>query len=441
MVTRAIISVLITWLLFAGQVLAATLTVIASQPEVELGRSLRVLINYVGPRDPGDVDLQAWEHGFHVDRAARDVEEVASGEVHVTETLRLSPRLSGAQPLASLALGGAVSRPVSITVRPAVRNGIDARPTTLAHPDTVWAGQALTIGARITLFDVRNEVVAEPFDTPGFRLQRVETKRVTTDTGRTEVELRWHVVAARAGVFTVQLPRIDQRGHGRWRFFLPRHAIEVKPLPAYLPPTVPVGPLEFKVGFGAAGDQLQWVVRVDSPGILPTSIHGLARQLAAHAGTTVDNVRSENGAYRVALPDTLLGWGRGLQVTVPVFDPAVGQLREQVFHLPRWWQLSPGLKIVVGMAGFFFVLTLLMWVLDRLRALRLRQQFRQRLQQTRDAHELRRVLLNHADVKTLDAWANTRSEQALALQLNRACFQSNQRQAQAGLIRATLALV
>ena len=421
-------------LLAAPALHGAGLRVEAGKAAVELGRPLAVTVTFQGPHDPGFVDYQPWREDFFVEPRDRTVERGPEG-VRITATVRVYPRRGGRLKLHALRHGGALSRPVAVTVTPPVHDGVDATPRLAPLPATAWAGEPVELAVTVALLHPRNQVTAGELELPGFTVHGLPPRKRQED-GHGEVVLRWRLFGNEAGLHTLELPAIVQRGKGRWRFHPPLTSLEVRPLPAYLPASVPVGALAVSSARVDTAAGPRWRVSVTGPGRLPAEVWGLRRRLADLGRTTVAavSVAARSGAdsmapavqvYEVAVPRWSWGLGKGPRVTVPYFHPQRGALVEATVRLPAVWRLpywAGGLllaAVVLAVAGAAWR------VRGRVRRWWHRRRLRGELRAAADPHALRRLLLSAADCRTLEAWAAAAggdSAADVARRLNAACF-------------------
>lgn len=420
-------------LLLAAPVLhGAGLRVEAAKAALELGRPLPVTVTFQGAEDPGFVDYQPWREDFFVEPRDRVVERGAAG-VRVTEQVRAYPRRSGRLKLHALRHGGALSRPVAVTVTPPVHDGVDATPRVAPLPAAAWEGEAVDLTVTVPLLHPRNEVTAGELELPGFTVHALPPIK-RQGGGHGEVVLRWRLFGNDAGLHMLELPAIVQRGKGRWRFHPPLATLEVRPLPAYLPASVPVGALTVTGARVEAAGGPRWRVSVASPGRLPAEVWGLRRRLAELGRTTVAavTVATRTGAeaamvqvYEVAVPRWSWDLGAGSQVTVPYFHPQRGALVEATIQLPAVWRLPSWARGLVLAAVAVAVAGAAWRARGVVRRWRHRRRLRRALGAAADPHVLRRLLLSAAGRRTLASWAEAAGgddAEDVARRLNAACF-------------------
>ncbi len=415
---------------------AASLRVEPEAATVEMGRHLEVEVTYGGADDPGFVSYGAWREEFATERLDRTVEATGEG-VRVIESLRVFPRRTGVLKLHALRYGGALSRPAPVTVTPLVRDGIDATPRLRPLPATAWVDEPLEVAVAAARLHPTNRIIAHAFGTtPAFTVLELPPRRETGPGGGVDV-LRWRLLPRRHGIHTVELPAIEQRGRGRWRFHLPLMEVEVRPLPSYLPAAVPVGAIAVASAVVAGAGGPAWRVVVTNPGRLPEEVHGLRTALARIGGVGVEGValattpglagpsQPARQVYTVPVPPWSWGLGPGPRLAVPYFDPAGGRVAERVHHLPPRWRVPPFALYLLAAAAIAAVAGIALAGHRGWRGWRRRRALRRAAATARDPHELRRLLLDAGGFRTLGAWADARGGTVatdIARRLNALCF-------------------
>lgn len=410
--------------------------VVVDKSQVEMGKYLFLRIEYVGDSVPEISNLQKWYDDFFVDRREQEAEKLANGLIKYTEYLRLYPRRVGNMVLGAIAMGGAIAQPVRIKVNAAVRNGIDGTPHWLPLPSSIWQGQTIAVSIIQNSLHPSNQVVIEAGLFPGFYVQQLNDKTELQETIKT-VQLRWLFTAQTTGLMQLEAPAIEQRGRGRWRFYLPRATIKVKPLPSYIPPTVPVGKLTIRTGVSQVDQKPVWTVELQNKGQLTEEIYGIRRQLSELTGTPVevikvsgyhpdkDNPMTAAHRYSVPVPDWSMGFINGPEITVQYFDVDEGRIKSVTGSLPGVWYVTRlwrnvlllvfGLIVViVSVIGFRTIKNIQAW-----------RSYRHLLKQSTNPHELKRLLLEPGDFCTLDAWSVVKVDpmaKQITRKLNALCY-------------------
>ncbi|MGV6816061.1 MAG: hypothetical protein ACWA44_02185 [Thiotrichales bacterium] len=415
--------------LFPGWVFAVSLNLDGLSDEVEFGKFLSVDVRYEGGKPQGDFDLQQWQDDFFIEYRGKEREPIDDRRVRVIQHLRLYPRGTGSLVLERIAYGGTFFGPVRIQSIPPLRNQIDASPRLSTLPKSIWSGQLFSLRVKVPLLHPSNHIDVETAEIPGFRVLGTERKSEADS-----VELSWYLVAERSGEQLLAPPAIEQRGRGRWRFYLPFSRLGVKPRPSYLLPGVPTGKPDVQVAIKKEAGKKWWELSIQSSGDLPRDIYGVRNFMATMAGVTAGDVerrdqpwaigRGAARVYRVAVPDWAFG-GKPLELELRYFDTDAGIMKEIPIKFPGAWNF-PGIFLWLLMLPAVALAWALIFMVRRLiGAAQDLQHFRQRLAASSDAHELRRVILAAGQYVSLDDWARGSSgnvAQSLAQQLNALSF-------------------
>ena len=420
----------LTLLFFLPALQAATLELQLDKSRLENGKFLLAKIIYRGVKTPGALDLSQWREDFFIDRNDPEISTSADGQVEVDISARLYPRRSGDLILQAIALGGAIARPAHVLVAAPIRNGVDATPKLRALKSYYWADQAIDIVIEAPLHDARNEIVADDFVAENFSVVRLPDRRIKTAQGES-VLLHWRLLSARKGFHSLELPTIQQRGRGRFRFHLPKLSLRIKPLPAYLPPTVIVGQPMLTSSLQQNGEQAKILqIEITNHGRLPTQPEGMA-ELFQSLGVEESAIESRDEIregvarriYRIQLPTWFAP--QRAEINLAYFNSESGRL-ENLHHRTPWLWRLPRYMTWLGLLIALLALIFIFYRIDQLaERLRQRHRLRQQIRQSANAHQIRRLLLQYSQTKTLQEWRKQQrkaSARQVAEALNRACF-------------------
>lgn len=409
-----------------------------SGTEVEMGKQLSAELIYQGQANVGEANLEQWQEYFFIDRGDIEIDNLITGQIQTKEMLRLYPRQTGEQVLEAVALGGAILKPVRIKVTPSVRHGIDGTPRWQALPEKIWQGQTINACLELTLFNDRNYVKIGEASFPEFLVEKL-SKDKRLQNGLNQVSQCWQLTAKASGIHRLSAPSIEQRGRGRWKYYLTQPSIQVLPLPSYLPPSVPVGLTTLNTDVITDNDNRYWRVTVSNNGIFETEAYGIRSALAKVANVESDDItvkkdfistqqqRQYRQIYKVALPTFAWGMGQGPVISLRYFDTRDNQLKIMTGHLPAVWQLPPWLQAVLWGLGGLMLYGILVYLYRLLKQLANNQKFKVKIRQAGDAHELRHLLLESKTpaFNSLSQWADSVSDRRagdIASKLNHLCF-------------------
>ncbi len=415
----------------------STLVVSTDKQKLEMGKYLSVKIVYTGQNIPEPAQLKNWTQDFFVEDMDTDTEHLPQHFIKTTRTLRLYPRTSGNKVLHAIAQGGAIARPVKIMVLPVIRHNIDGTPQWLKIPSEIWQGETIKITIRQNLMSAENQVVTEQAKFPGFSIIK-SWQEITTKNGISTVYINWLITAQNYGYFTLEAPSIVQRGRGRWRFYLPAMPIKVKPFPAYIPPTVPVGQLKVISDIKYIGQQPYWLITIKNHGYLAEEIYGIRSQLTQPGHHSAEQVRlikpllkSDDPLisirqYMAMVPKWTLGF-KNKWIEVYYFDTVTGTLKKIPIQLPSVWYIQSKWLYLFYLSAALLLLVIIFYIIKKIKYFNIRQTFKQAVKSCSTAHELRQLLLSKNHYSTLSDWAESAdipSADNIAHQLNDLCFNS-----------------
>jgi len=408
---------------------AAELTVTLDSAESEMGKYFLADIRYQGPATDAEFNLSEWSNDFFLSLQNSRMLALEQGGIEKTASVRLYPRRSGSITLPSIAFAGAIAGASRVTVQRSVRNDIDATPELLPLQSYYWTDQAIFIGVDVALHDVRNRIDVDDFELEGFRVQALKPQR-RQQQGRDIIQLQWMLLTPQKGNYQIELPAIHQRGRGRFRYHLPALNLTIKPLPAYLPATIPVGQIDVSSELVREPKQAaMWRISIEKDGYLPPHVEGFQTLFDALglAAPGSKETTSQNGRVSLQYQLPVPGWyfASPNTIQIPYFDTRSGQLITLQHRLPVVWQV-PSYVYVAGLFLLMIVIFYAGYHLNKVAELvRYWMRFRQQIQQADSAHSLRLLLTSELCSKTLGEWSAktpcARAQQ-IAQDLNECCF-------------------
>lgn len=400
-----------------SQACANTLELVIDKRRVELGKPLLLTLtwNAVSP-SLETINLEALRRDFYVS-APPAAETLARQQ---RWTLRLYAYASGEFELPALQFGTAHTRPVTITVTPAIdpKDKTVIEMATHISTTTPWLKQQVRVA--VTIINSTPIVVLttqEPATTAaqiqGFT--PVQTAAAREPANRYRHTLGWHVYPLRQGEqtlgpFMVFYQRDGIRTH---QFVLPPLRLEVSPLPSYLPATIPVGRLSLHTTTPPPWWQLTGrlhtlQLRLVAQNMLESDLPDLHQQIRATPALNLHSAQEQQ--QRLASVDTDLihhdyqvpytANNQGLlhfpSVNLQYFDPELSRLQTKTY---------PGARIVALHGWFAAILfTALLWSMFCLSRLAIRwlrrywrcmqgyREARRLLAKAKSAHDIREVL-------------------------------------------------
>ncbi len=426
----------------------AVLNIVTDKTELEMGKFLSVQLVYFGQSIPEPAQLHSWNKDFYIEDMSRDSETLPGGYIKTIQYLHLYPRTTGIKTLHAIAQGGAIARPVDINVRPLIRNSINGVPHWKPPPNDIWQGEIIIISIVQNLMTDNNQIKTEEARFPGFSVlhswQESEYKN-----GIKTVRVNWQLKAQNYGHFSLDAPSVVQRGsRGRWRFYLPVINIAIKPVPAYIPATVPVAQIEVSSNLQQINSWPVWLLSIKSNGYLGEEIYGIRSRLAKMAQTMPDRVKfaaheqlTNTGkqsaqSWRVAVPT----WTTPLKntlISIDYFDPELGQLKQAQIQLPSLWYIPLFAQYLLYILLLLLIALLVFYMYKWFKSRQKRITFIRDIEACASADQLRELLLQTSGSRTLSAWAEQvqdRSLQELAHSLNLLCFKASNNNASYDLL-------
>ncbi len=344
--------------------------------QAELGMPLTVWLHYQGPADLDRIRTDPWEREFFVDRG------YAKRQANTQQLrLRVTPRRTGELDLPALRLGGAQSQPLRVQAEPAREAGQQLTPTWRVSHSQAWQGEEIRAVLALTIPRAARLTVVPPVMTDA-RVDALPPRVRRLDDQRVEYHFAWLLRPRAAGQTVINAPvlRYLHEGVPRRRFHFPDHRVNVRALPAYVTPTVPIGAL-------SGGQNGAPIIAIGVPA--PQLLAALQRTgLQGSVAATRDGNTGTHSQARVHG-----GWSEQQPQGLVYFDPTAGRLRalhptSPAAPWPVW--LSAGVAIMIGGVWLFSARHRL---IRRWQLLHYRRRLTRRLWQAADARAAIAALL------------------------------------------------
>jgi hypothetical protein len=389
------------------------LTLELDHQEIELGADVVARITAHGVPDRlAELDLGALGEDF-----AFDLGKSSDGAAQSIKVV-LHPRRTGELTVPSLALGGARTAPHTLSVRPAAtsKGSIDVH--TSAAGLRVWQRQQLIVTVEVDTPQPFASLETEPWSPEGFEVVPLPVSRQRNShpaDHRESLRLGWAIFPLNAGAQTVELPRIRYVRNGLVQrvFAPPLLHVEVRALPSYVPPTLPVGRVELNAALQGpsvlhTSAITTWRVSLSSDELPPWWLPAVLRQVRSDDELKVFTVSSErsmspdpNGVHgetvhRIPIKPLINGVLALPALRLQYFDPHKGRLVTIVYPGERYLALGPWTRLVLGVLTLLGAYALLMrfrrWWLDRRRRHRHRREALALLNGAADPVQMRAAL-------------------------------------------------
>lgn len=367
MVGRGWLALGLMWMGLPLAALAGDLPLTLDHARIERGRWAVAEIRAPADAPPlADLDLAPWETAFHIERLDG---QTASGQAQRLR-LRLHPRRTGSLILPPLHFHGRQTSPARLEV---VADHPRGDPVVLTHTisaTTAWERQQIRLMVTVITPDEFASLRSGELRLPDFAVTPLPARRepLTQDGQRRfRLQLGWALYPLHPGQPRLELPPVEYRlgGGTERRWYLPRVKLAVRPLPAWLPPTIPVGTvtLDSRVEpdwpWLRTGRLATWEIVLRSPDMPPAWLPPVLRQIRSSAdlrvfpATTRRSLTPDQAGVHgqvihrlpfkpltdgpVALPTLRLRW----------FDPRDGRLHTREYSPARPWALRLPLQLLL----------------------------------------------------------------------------------------------
>jgi hypothetical protein len=470
-------------LLSFAAVASPQLSLSLNKTETQLGKPVRAeLVAVATPQKLASLDLQPLQDAFGVvvvESATNVSDPRWPGAAVQLLRLRLYPRRTGELTLPALHLGEAHSQARTVHVLDGSRGGVPIGVVTHLSTSSPWERQQVVLQLEITTPQLFATIeAADKLQVPGVDIVPLPRQREQRQVGATKVavlRLGWALALQTAGTHYLELPPIRYNVSGRTEriYYFPTSRLQVRPLPPYIPPTLPVGKVAVSSSLSPTGsltpnNLAYWTVTVGGTTVSPRDLPPVLRQIQSTAGLrflTAAAERSQEAqasevrsrvVYQIPFKPLASGPLALPTLQLQYFDPATGRLVRVNHRPPRPWVLSPAWRVTLISVSGLLVLWLCVLFYRRLHSIlqrrRQRTAARAALREATDAWQLRRALAVVARAEgfpgnlSLREWARHwrarhRTDPAfddLMARLSRACYGKPAGQEDAATLKAAV---
>ncbi len=412
------------------------LQVHVSRIEKQLGQYFRATLRYRGQKHLDNINLQLWRQNFSIIHEDAYKDEDKQGRTIQVLKLRLYPRATGKISLSSLKLGIAKSQPININTLQSIVNNSPIKLKWEISSLAPWQREAVIIRVHLQSKDTSSHVILDSSENKNTLLRALKTERRVLNNGDIIFDAGWILYPVNEGVQTIDFPAIRYQlsGSDRRRFYIPLQRLDVKPLPTYLPPNLPIGKFNLNSQIEYA-DKNQWKIDVETSALIPYGVPGLDKQIAAINDHDISNVKinySQSSSYGEygdrsviysPLPEWLMPFGKNIILKLRFFNPETGKLDEVIHNLPRSWSMPKWAWWITIIFSLLISVILIRkvkpWTFNLAKRLKLRQQS----QNAESPQQLRSLILENGQYITLSEWAKEDpSRKPFVNKLNNICF-------------------
>ena len=231
-------------LLYTTCIASPQLILTTDKTQTELGHPIRVHLYGISLKSRlSDIDLESLTPDFGVitDYASGATEDKRwPGQSVQMLQFKIYPRKAGNITIPSLNLDKIHSQKKVLNIIA----GDTGSPALRLDTETPYQKQEMIIHFTLTSGSSNARLTSKStFKLKGIEIVPLEFYRTRIAGGKYRLHIGWALTALTAGKHTVQLPPVEYSisGGSRKLFYPPLRSISVKSLPAYLPPTIPVG--------------------------------------------------------------------------------------------------------------------------------------------------------------------------------------------------------
>ena len=380
---RAVIKaywLLLPCLLLPFSVMAeSSLDIELKKTTVELGRPVYLkIIGHDLQTDLSELPLTALESEFAIASADLNSESITvfnkkrqqdKAVQRQVLSLKLYPRKTGALSIPVFTIDKVNSEAQVIHVEEARSKGSGISLAWKVSSTEAWQREQILVHLTLTTSDefASLEYLEQPV--AGFEATPLPVTRKWIDSkdgGHSLITAGWALLPLKPGPVAIELPPLQYRLGGVTRrvFYPPKTTVSIRPLPAYLPPTIPVGRIEISSSVSPAGwlytDELAyWQLSLSSQTLSPYWLPPILRQLDSadqsiqfFPATSTRSSKPDNagvhGKVEHLIPFKPLhnGLTQLPLLQVQYFDPFTGKIESAVHRPERSFALSSSVRLI-----------------------------------------------------------------------------------------------
>lgn len=416
MVRRVALSwVLLCWLPWCAAAPAA-LSLDIDSNQVELGQGVTARLHY--PDSLPAPSMAAIRSALRPEFAVDDEGVTRTGPHGFVHQFTLHPRHTGALTVPALHAGDLSTAPITIHVTPAREAGHDMQVRSNISTANPWVRQQVRVVMSFRSADPYFGLDVHTPKLPAFVVVDIPQQQHTTTINGVRYTVKtvgWLLYPLQDGSHSVQLPAIGYVRNGLTvrRFYPPDVALQVKALPPYVPPLLPVGKVSVHTslepaGWLRSGHLAYWNVDVHGPDVPADWLPPVLAQITSNrdmqvfpAESTRRDSPDASGVHGLAhhrIPLKPLSSGRLPlpSLRLQYFDPDSGRLVAVNYSPVRPITLSLPVILILVLTGTvllgFIARVAWRWTRTCWRRHRLRHQAIAQLQSAQEPASLRAAL-------------------------------------------------
>jgi hypothetical protein len=296
--------------------------------------------------------------------------------------LKLYPRQVGKLTIPILGLAGIHSKSQPILVKSGInksRTGdTNIRRDIKISSTQSWERQQVVIEMTVTTTDTFVSLRSEEPKIPGFEvfiLSESTEKIQRNGTEYSVLRIGWALFPLSEGQYNIDIPPIEYRKSGRAlrTYFLPQQNLNVKALPPYIPPTMPVGKINIASSLKSGGlifpDTLSyWDIELTGHGVSPNWMPPVLRQINSnadirffptntqHKKTATKGTLQSQVLHHIPFKPVVSGRLNLPALRVQYFDPDSGRIMTTTHQLQSTVVLGMTWRLIIGILLCLFLL-------------------------------------------------------------------------------------
>ena len=297
-----------------------------------------------------------------------------------TLSLKLYPRQTGEFRIPAFSLDNLSSDEKVLNVEEATTRGEKISLHWSLSSSEAWQREQTLVSLKITTPEEYATIKLAKPAVNGFEVNPLPVYRKwikEKENGQSIITTGWSLLPLKPGNLTIDLPAIEYHLNGvtRRTFYLPKINLTIRPLPNYLPPTIPVGKIEIETsvtpsGMLKTGELAYWNISINSTSLTPYWLPPLLRQVKSDDTIQFYPANSK----RSTRPDSIGVNGR-VEHTVPFktrkngttvlpdlqtlyFDPTTGKLETVIHKNERLVSSGTAVRILAPLTVAAFALYL-----------------------------------------------------------------------------------
>ena len=305
--------------------------------------------------------------GVVIDYAINDTSDKRWPDKSIqTLKFKLYPRQTGDLVIPGLSINSAQSKKKIVHVK----EGKTGSPKINYSTTAAYERQQIIAHITVTSPDSTSRLsIKDKTEIHGFESTPLTFKRTKNKNGTYLLQIGWALSAIKSGTLKLEFPPIDYSvsGVSRKQYYLPVKRINIKPLPSYLPPTIPIGKVTIKsqsvtTNILRTNSLSYWNIIINGAVNNAHKLPPVLRQIKSNKQIKFLPVNSKR--YSNATESTLLstathsipfkslksGFLTLPEVKIQYFDPEDGKLKTITHHSNNIFVLSVIWRGVFGIA-------------------------------------------------------------------------------------------